>query len=220
MKNLLITLGLCTTVLGALAAQARDVPLPARDLTVELRQLQEGSDLPGHYTAGTDTGRAWEAQTLQLRNGETAQLRMHEAIPMQWTQAVGAQGISHGGGAGSGGSKGSANAVAHPNTNSQAGVSQALVWFDAGQSLSVQARWPGGSKPVVLFIEVQRAALAARSGADLPAQLRNTVSTTLTIPLAEWVTVAASGKPLKPGVYRSDAGELGRRLLQVRVMAP
>lgn len=178
--------------------------LPGRDLTVELRQVEEGREAAGSYSAGREEGRAWEPQTVQVRNGEKALLRMNDAIPMQWTQSVSTHSLSSAGGGGS----------------PQASVNKALVWFDAGQSVSVQPTWRGGNKPAVLVIEVQRAAVDASTGAELPTQARNTVSTTVTVPLAEWVTIAATGRSAKAGVYSSDAGVLGRRLLQVRVMVP
>ncbi|RFO96744.1 hypothetical protein DIC66_12075 [Rhodoferax lacus] len=209
MKSLVFAVCCCAVLLlgtvglgpSAHAAPLAEASLPRRDLTVELRQIEEGHDAPGSYSAGRSDDHTWEPQSVQVRNGEKALLRMNDAIPMQWTQSVSTQ---------------STSATAKP----QASVSNALVWFDAGQSLSVQAKWPGGNKPAVLVIEVQRAAMDAQVGAALPAQKRNTVSTTVTVPLAEWVTVAATGRAAKAGVYSSDAGVLGRRLLQVRVMAP
>jgi hypothetical protein len=143
---------------------------------------------------------------VQVRNGEKAMLRLMDAIPMQWTQSVSTQNASGNG---------------NNNTNTtQAGVTNALVWFDAGQSLSVQPRWPGGKQPVVLVLEVLGASTQPQVGAALNKQSRNTVSTTLTVPLAQWVTLAATGRPARAGVYSSNAGEAGRRLLQVRVSTP
>jgi hypothetical protein len=135
-----------------------------------------------------------------------------DAMPMQWTPSASTQNATGIGGASIGNGNG--------NNNTQAGVTNALVWFDAGQSLSVQPRWPGGKQPVVLVLEVQAANAQPQVGAVLPRQSRNTVSTTLTLPLAEWITVAATGRAARAGVYSSDAGEAGRRLLQVRVSAP
>jgi hypothetical protein len=57
-------------------------------------------------------------------------------------------------------------------------------------------------------------------GLDLPKQTRNTVSTTVTLPLAEWITIAATGTAPKAGTYNSESGNQVRRVLQVRVMAP
>jgi hypothetical protein len=196
------------------AAYAADA-LPKRDLVVELRQTEEGREEAGHYSAGGDSSSNWEPQLVQVRNGEKALLRLNDAIPMQWTQSVMAANPGAVGGSGAAVSNGG-----NQPATSGAGVNNALVWFDAGQSISVQAKWPGGNKPAVLEIEVQRASVDQRMGADLPKQTRNSVSTTITAPLAEWVTIAATGKAPRPGVYSSESGLQVRRLLQIRVMAP
>lgn len=201
MKAFVTTLVFCATLLCGPSHAAGPV-LPQRDLTVELRQIEQGREEGGaHYAAGSAVNSAWEPQQVQVRNGNKATLRVNDAIPMQWTQSASAP--NPGGGA-----------------NSGASVSNALVWFDAGQSISVQPKWPGGKKPAVVEIEVQRAAVDPRMGADLPKQTRNAVSTTVTVPLAEWVTIAATGAVPKAGVYSSEAGVQVRRLLQIRVMAP
>lgn len=203
----------CAALLGACAvcAIAAEPASPKRDLTVELRQVIEGrEDGATHYGAGSADNSTWEPQMVQVRNGERAVLRLNDAIPMQWTQSASNQ---------------STGATPDPTiapaaSPTQGSVNNTLVWFDAGQSLSVQPTWPGGNKPALLVLEVQRAAVDASTGAVLPTQSRNSVSTTLTVPLAEWLTVAATGKAAKPGNYSSEAAVLGRRLLQVRVMAP
>jgi hypothetical protein len=200
-------------MLGGLATfgDAAPASLPPADLTVELRQVVEGreegaKDGAVHYTAGTPDAGPWEPQSVQVCNGEKAMLRLMDAIPMQWTQSVSTQNASGNG---------------NNNTNTtQAGVTNALVWFDGGQGLSVQPRWPGGKQPVVLVLEVQGASTQPQVGAALNKQSRNTVSTTLTVPLAQWVTLAATGRPARAGVYSSNAGEAGRRFLQVRVSTP
>jgi len=216
-KHLCFSLCALLWVAASIAAPA----LPARDLTVELRQVQEGQEQEAqaqggtHYRAGSEEPSTWEPQRVQVRNGEKALLRLQDAIPMQWTQSVSVQSGNSGAGLGSRSGTGKGN-----NADAGASVTQALVWFDAGQSMSVQPSWPGGAKPALLVLEVQRAAVGARMGADLPKQTRNTLSTTLTLPLAQWVTIASSGKAARPGVYSSEAALDGRRLLQVRVMAP
>jgi hypothetical protein len=197
-------------------ALAAGPALPQRDLTVELRQVEEGREGGASYSAGSADPTVWEPQMVQVRNGDKALLRLMDAIPMQWTQSV--SGPAPGSvGAGSAGATGGSQRM---HTDAATGVTNALVWFDAGQSITVQPKWPGGNKPVVVELEVQRAATQARSGADLPQQTRHTVSTTLTVPLAEWVTIAATGRAPKAGVYSSEAAAQARRLLQIRVMAP
>lgn len=200
--------------------QAAGFSGPKRDLTVEFRQIEEGRDpltgtSPGRYSAGSSAtsgvSASWEAQMLQVRNGEKGTLSLMDAIPMQWVSAVQAP---NGRGSAAGAAPGSASSMAG------AGVQYAVSWFDAGQSLSVSPQWAGGNNPVLLEIEVQRAHVEARSGQDLPAQTRNSVATKVTVPLAQWVTIAASGRPAREGTYSSESGQQARRLLQVRVMAP
>ena len=193
------------------AAHGADTALPKRDLTVELRQIEEGREGGSSYSAGSADNKLWEPQELQVRNGEKAQLRMNDAIPMQWTQSVSGQDPASRPAAGAAG-------TTNVNVNAAASVSNALVWFDAGQSMSVQAKWPGGDKPAVVEIEVQRAAVDPRMGADLPKQSRNMVSTTVTAPLDNWVTIAATGRAPRAGSYSSEMQV--RRLLQIRVTAP
>ena len=204
--KVLLTSALCAiTFLGA--AHAADASLPKRDLTVELRQVEEGREGGSSYSAGGADAPLWEPQMVQVRNGEKAVLRMNDAIPMQWTQSASMQAP--------------VNSGAQGNTqNSTASVTNALAWFDAGQSMTVLPRWSGGNHPATLEVEVQRASVDARMGADLPKQTRNTITTTITAPLAEWVTVAATGKAPRAGSYSSESGLQVRRLLQVRVMAP
>jgi hypothetical protein len=208
MKAFATAMLLCATQLCSPQApvHAAGPALPQRDLSVELRQVEQGREDGGtHFFAGSqsggDTGSKWEPQQLLVRNGGKATLRLNDSIPMQWTQSVSAP--NPGGGA-----------------NSGASVTNALVWFDAGQSLSVQPRWPGGKQPAVVEIEAQRASVDARMGADLPRQTRHTLSTTVSVPLGEWVTLAATGALPRAGVYSSEAGLQVRRLLQIRVVLP
>ena len=216
MQSLKVGWLLCLALVGG-TALAVGASLPQRDLTVELRQIEEGRDGGNTYSAGGIDTTQWEPQMVQVRNGEKAVLRMNDAIPMQWTQSAAIQSNAATTG----------NALATPQGGTQAGqanagaaISNALTWFDAGQSMTVQPRWTGGSHPATLEIEVQRASVDARQGAELPKQTRHSLTTTVTVPLAEWVTVAATGHAPRAGTYSSEAGLQRRRLLQVRVMAP
>ena len=189
---------------------AKGKALPARDLTVEFRQIEEGRESGGQsYAAGASAAgtQAWEPQMVQVRNGETARLQLSQAIPMQWVESVAVQ--ATGGSAGSGAA-----------ATTGAGVKNALQWFVAGQSLRVRPRWSGGRSEVLVELEVQRSAAEAQTHGDLPHQARATVSTTVTVPLAEWVTIAATGRGASASTYSSNAATQARRLLQIRVMAP
>lgn len=208
-----------------LTGLAAGAALPARDLTVELRQIDEAK-LPGSdaaqgtaavgksFSAGAAVVPEWEPQMVLVRNGEKAALRLQSATPMKWVQSAFVKNGAR-----------TTNAATNTSTNAAtkgtqaAGVQYALSWFDAGQSMSVHPKWSGG-KTAVLELEVQSAGFEPRSGADLPAQSRNAVSTTVTAPLAQWVTIAASGKALQSSGYSSESAQPGRRLLQIRVMIP
>lgn len=213
---------------GALAATGK--ALPPRDLTVELRQideakaqsadaLQSAAAVGKSYSAGTASGVEWEPQMVLVRNGEKASLRMQSSTPMQWVQSAFVQ-VDKAGAGNKGGDKGG-NKGAHSNAkpSTAAGVQNALAWFDAGQSIGVHPQWSGG-KSAVVELEVQSAGFEARTGADLPAQTRNAVSTTVTAPLAQWVTIAATGKAPQENTYSSQAAQQSRSLLQIRVMVP
>ena len=180
--------------------------LPRRDLTVELRQVQEGQDEAGAYSVGTAPREAGFApQQVRVRNGEKARLQMTQSMPVLWAQKVEGQTASL--------SVGDATA-----SSSGGGVTQALTWMEAGQSIAVTPRWPGGKQPVRVEVEVQTAAVEERTGSELPTTGRQQLVTTVTAPLRQWVTIATSGSAAQPGVYSSTANASRRRLLQIRVL--
>lgn len=168
--------------------------LPRRDLTVELRQIE---DQPGYVVSTQPRTPALAPQQVQVRNGEKAVLRMAQSLPVKWTQSV-----SQGG------------------RNVGAGVSYGLVWMEAGQGFTVTPRWPGGKQAASLQIEVTTASVDASTGAELPNQQRGQVSTTVSAPLGLWVTIASTGgEAAQPGVYSSRAVADTKQLIQVRVSA-
>jgi len=183
--------------------------LAKRDLTIELRQIDDTREFAEGYRAGTAASNAsWSPQSLVIRNGEKGSLRMQQSVPMQWVTSAQSQSSS-------------VKVPGAEASSSGGGVTQALHWFDVGQSMTVTPKWPGGKKDVALEIEVQRADMQTVHNADLPRQTRNQVTTVVTVPLNTWVTIAASGKgPAPAGSYSSEAGADARRLLQVRVTAP
>lgn len=182
---------------------------PRRDLRVELRQVEEGG---AGYGVGTQPRTPLLApQQLQVRNGERATLRLGQSIPVQWVKSV----ESHTAALAAGGATASRQG---------GGVTQEVMWMDAGQSLSVRPHWPGGRQPVTLELEVQAAGVdphaGVATGTPLPVQSRSQLVTTLTAPLGEWVTIASTGAAPQRGVYGSEAARDARRLLQLRVQAP
>lgn len=175
-----------------------EAQLPKRDLTVELRQIEEGRDEGASYRAGpSDAAPLLMPQKIQVRNGEKGALRMNLSVPIQWLEAAQAG-----------------------SSQTGAGVKQALQWFDVGQTLSVTPRWPGGNRDAAVEVEVQQADMTTRSNADMPSQSRSQFGSTVTAPLAQWVTIAATGPaPARQGSYSSEGGGV-RRLLQIRVLVP
>jgi hypothetical protein len=191
MGNPLIRGALCSLLIALpVAAQ-----LPARDLQLDVRQVEEDG---GGYVAGTrPQAPLLPPQQLRVRNGETAQMSFMQSIPLQWVQAVNAPGALGG-----------------------AGVKQGLIWLRAGQSLSLRPRWPGAQQPVTVELEVQTAGVQPSPGAALPTQEDAAVRTTVQAPLGQWVTIARSGQEAPRGSYRSEGAAERPRLLQLRVTAP
>ncbi len=180
--------------------------LPPRDLSVELRQIEEAA--VGGYAVGTRPQAALLVpQQMLVRNGSKASFSLGQSIPLQWVQSV----ASHT----------STLSVTGADASSRGGsVTQALTWMDAGQSLAVKPRWPGGKQPVTLEVELQSAQMEPRPGAELPAQARSQVVTTVGAPLGQWVTIATTGSSAPRGVYSSESAPEARRLLQLRVSLP
>ena len=176
-----------------------EAQLPKRDLTVELRQIEEGREEGSSFRAGpSDMPPLLAPQKIQVRNGEKGSLRMNLSVPIQWVEAAQAG-----------------------SSNSGAGVKQALQWFDVGQTIGVTPRWAGGNRDAEVEVELQQANMVTRGNADMPSQSRNQFSSTVTAPLAQWLTIAAtSPTPARQGSYSSAGSGEARRLLQIRVMVP
>ena len=87
------------------------------------------------------------------------------------------------------------------------------VWLDAGTGFEAIARWEGGD-----MVELELAAMQARG---TPPTQTSATSTSLMLPLGEWVTVAESDQDLSnqqsgPGGYSRSSGQSQLRV-QVRV---
>ena len=141
---------------------------------------------------------------MRVRSGEKASLSMNQSMPMQWVQKIESQSAT----------LSAASASASSNAG---GVTQAVTWMESGQSLSVTPHWAGGKQPAKLEIEMLVAVVDERTSSDLPATNRQRVSTTITAPLQQWITIASSGKPARPGSYSSAGSGEGRTLVQIRV---
>jgi hypothetical protein len=180
--------------------------LPNRNLIVELRQVEE--DDGSGYSVSTQTRDGLlTQQSVHVHNGDKATLQVSKAIPIQWLQSVSAQSAT-------------LSASGASASSTAGGVKNALVWLDAGQSLKVQPRWPGGKQAVRLEISVESTSVAQRTGTEIPDQSRSQLATSVSLPLGQWVTIASSGSSPQPGTYSSRSVSAKRHLLQVRVLAP
>ena len=191
------------SMVAALPAWAE---FPRRDLTVELRQVEEGE--VGGYSVGTQSRTSpWPTQQVQVQNGEKASLSIGTSLPMLWAQSVGGQ----------------RSAVTTSDASASSGggaVNNVVTWMEAGQNLKVHPRWPGKQQPVMVDVEFQTASVGSRLGTELPAQARSHVSTTVSAPIGQWVTIASTGRSPQRGVFGSDANSRSQILLQIRVLAP
>lgn len=179
--------------------------LPARDLLLELRQIDEGA--AGYTVSTRQNEQGLTPQQVLVRNGAKATFSLGQSIPVQWVQSVSSQSTSltvPGAQAGSNG----------------AAVSQALTWMDSGQKISVSPRWGGGQQTVMVEVEVQASSVQQRNGSELPAQTRSLLVTTVGARPGQWVTLASTGPGVPAGVYGSETASSPRRLLQLRVSLP
>lgn len=130
----------CLSFFAALPALSGAPSLPKRNLTVEMRQIEEGNS--SGYVVSTKTREGLMAeQSVSVRNGEKATLVVSKTMPLQWVQSVTLQSAAL---ATSGASASSTGG----------GVNNAIVWMQAGQSFKVQPSWPGGKPPASVEIDV------------------------------------------------------------------
>ena len=193
-------------LMAALPALSAPAKLPKRDLTVALRQIEEG-DSSGYSVSTQPRDALMTEQSVNVRNGEKATMNLSKTMPLQWVQSASVQSA--------------ALSTSGATANSTGGgVKNALVWLEAGQSFKVQPSWPGGKQAVNVEIDVQSASVGQRNGTELSDQSHSQLVTTVSLPLGQWVTIASSGSNSEPGVYSSQSASNHRRLLQLRVRAP
>jgi Bacterial type II and III secretion system protein len=189
----LIAISLALLSAGALHAAGPE--LPARDLRLEIRQVDEQGP---SYTAGKRRGAPLlPPRMVEVRNGEEARISYSQSVPLQWTQSAQAAG---------------------PMTG--AAVQQGLIWLDAGHSLVLRPRWSGGQQPATVEVKMELASIDTNNSNPLPTQTREATATTVRAPLGEWVTLARNGEAPPQGTYRSEVSSQRPRLLQLRVTTP
>jgi hypothetical protein len=212
--SMLLTLGL--VVLGALPAHAA-VNWLRRDMVVELRQItaesearetEDGRDVPGGYSVATvTTDDRMATHRVRVQNGEKAQIRFIQSQPIQWVQAASSQSTTLAVG----------EASATQNTGA---VSQEHGAVETGYTLVLTPRWAGGTKPVQAVLDLQTTAVDAGTVGDASSSTRSQLSTTVTVPLRQWVTVATSGTSSNSSAsrtYRSAGATGGLQLIQIRI---
>ncbi len=190
---------LCVLLLpGGLGAAP---PLPQRDLLIELREADasnasRGAEASGWSARSADASSARErpAQQLRVHNGASASLRLTVTRPLQVWQAA----------------PGVLLPVPMPQTQ----------WITAGQSLTLQPRWPGGREPVSVAVSSDSSRLdphVAPGSAELAQRSDASVMTTVSAVLGQWVTLAATGADDGDMSVVASGQAAARRVLQLRV---
>jgi hypothetical protein len=209
---------LCVVLLAAPMARARAqaAPLPAVNLRAEVRwvdasQVQRDSvGGAGSVTVGTGgsvsadaqvtlraTSREAEGQTLQqvlVLNGGSAQVRLSQAVPLQWVEAV-------------------------QGPRRSAGVLR-QTWVEVTAGVVLRPRWPGGAAPVDLEVVAE----APIGGAETANPGREVIGTRVLVPLGEWFTLARSDTQRavseRGTLSTRDIERSAQRELQVRISRP
>ena len=186
--------------------------LPVRNMTVELRVVEQTETADVVVRTQPVAEHDLEIQKVFVMNGERAQVKLNRSMPLQWVKTAVSRTSS------------ATTATGDSSSTEGKGVENAITWVDAGQGLAVQVRWPGGKQPAVVEVEVDTAAADAHAGHHLPSQARSRFATTVAVPLGEWSTIAVTGRKAAPeqsGVYSTHAVEAdAAQLVQLRVLAP
>lgn len=221
--------------------------LPQRNLLVEWRMSGQGQieqrqqgirngqiivDSRGNVTARAGLGATTlqtESQTdtvqqVQVLNGGQARLYFGRNQPYTSWQWAGPAG------GGTSASSGQTSAQTQQSQQNQPYVYAQTTWIDTGQGLSVRPRWPGGRSPVQVEFQAE-ARGPAQAGSMYGGQVdpdgqtrRFEASSTVSVPLGEWVTVARSGgraQAHQPGVLSTrDIDDSQVQTLEIRITAP
>ncbi len=212
-----IVTGLMLIGLKVDTADAAQPTLPAEDLIVQIRMVSEAelaADVAAIYATNSapqqglivsnsaNESASARTEEVRVRNGESASMSWSQTMPIQWLQAAELRGRTTRAGGG--------------------GLVNGLIWLRAGQSLSVQPRWPGGRHRVLLDLRLEIERIGDRRGQDVPSSSLETSASTLSLSLGQWTTFAATGTaqpPLEPATWSTQSLRTrGRQLMQVRVM--
>jgi hypothetical protein len=214
------------------ACAAAEAPLPAVNLGVEVRFVQDSGELPrsgrtsvvvgtqgstplaASVTMTTSTAAAPQGdemvQQTRVLNGAVAQLRLLRLVPLrrlQWAWAA------------PWGAPGAASA-------SVTGLSESTQWVDTTRGFELRPAWPGGPAPVRLEIRAETVGEPPADASGHSAGPRRlAVATTVSVPLGEWFVIGRLGPPAPPPesgltVSTSARGRETAGRLEVRVLAP
>jgi len=200
------------------SAVAAPPVLPAVDLIFQVRVISE-AELAAEDPAGRSPDRSQQGldissavqvpvstrtQEIRVLNGQQAQVSWSQALPFQWLQAAQRRGPS--------------------GTATHGGIVNALTWLRAGQSLSVQPRWPGGRDPVRVDLRLETQDVGDRRDAAVPTSGEQAWASTLSVPLGEWTTFAATGttrSPRNPSTWSTQSADAqAQQWMQLRVRRP
>jgi hypothetical protein len=196
---------LAAGVLLSVAFLSAQAQLPKRDLVIEVRQVdsRDGNRTQASVVGTQPRAAALVAQRVVVRNGEKATLRFNVSMPVQWVQRIDSQAVGP--------------QIGASGQSSGTGMTNAVTWMDAGQSMVVTPRWTSAKQPVSVEIEILTAAVEDSNGAELPSQMRSQTATTVSAPIGEWVTIATQGQASQAGVYTSAPSGAASRAIELRV---
>lgn len=231
-----LVLGLMATLLAGTPAHAGGASAPG-NLRVEwrvvssaqARERQAAVEAGGVRLSTLDAREQQDTvHSLLVLNGGKARLYAGRTVQQTtWQFLFSAPGANASGSAGATAATGAASAA-----NAAGGSAQLLsqtVWIDLGQGLTVRPRWRGGHAPVELELDAQSrqpvgGPLGPQGFAPDGQIQRQEVSTTLAVPLGQWVVVAQSGRnqtrSVRGTVSTSDLDDQGDAQLEVRVTQP
>lgn len=194
--------------------------------SAQARERQAGLEAGGVRLSTLDAREQQNTvHSLLVLNGGKARLYAGRTVQQTtWQFLFSAPGVNPSGASATPGAASGVNA-----SGAGAQLLSQTIWIDLGQGLNVRPRWRGGKAPVELELEAQsRQALGGplgTSGLAPDGQIqRQEVSTTLAVPLGQWVVVAQSGRNqtrnMRGTVSTADLDDQGDEQLEVRVTQP
>jgi len=199
-------------VIGAIAFQAGAQP-PQRNLLVEVRLAAKTDDEKAKssaavtgFTVSSRSAQEDESQVQSVRilNGKQGSIRFSRDLPFQWISSAEVLSPSPGASAGS--------------LPRRAALTNSVTWLQAGHVLSIRPLWQGG-RVANVAIELDATGVDAGAAAEIPAQSRVHIVTTVLAPIGQWTTFAETGPSPEPNdryAWKS-AAQSSRQRFQIKV---